>query len=113
MQEKDLKGPMGVGGLRVTGDFSRPNFRFQSYGPEATLEKAERAGWVGGRERDNECRKLEQKLGCFPAVTVKMASCTVPRVVPQGACCQTLSSAAPCLTAVSTGALKGFLFSAV
>lgn len=60
---------------------------------------------MGGNEYK---KKTVAKAEVFSlAVTVKMASCTVPQVAPWGACCLTLSSAVPCLTVVSTVALRG------
>ena len=45
---------------------------------------------------------LSEAVTFVSAATAKMASCTAPRVEPQGACCLKQSSAAPCPTAVST-----------
>lgn len=68
-------------------------------------------GWLGGwvvRKGAMDVGNSNKRWGVFSAVTVKTASCIVPRVSARGACCQTLSSAVPSLTAVSTAAQKGF-----
>lgn len=70
-------------------------------------ERSEQGGWVV-RKGAMGVENFSERWGVFSAVTAKMASCIVPRAAPQEACCQTLSSAAPSLTGVSTVALRGF-----
>lgn len=73
-------------------------------------ERSEQGGWVV-RKGAVGVENFSKRWGVFSAVTVKMASCIVPRAAPQEACCQTWSSAAPSLTGVSTVALKDFSLS--
>lgn len=106
-KKKSSEGPTGLGGLMVTDGDSRSNLRSRVMGLKPHWKEQSEQGRGRGTTNTYITKTSIKGWGVFSAVTVKMASCTVPRVVPRGACRLTLSSAAPCLTAVSTVALKG------
>lgn len=102
-----------TGMTNVEGDEVRKEVKTVALGPVAwrslvALAAAFQPGYGMGAGRRGQSALWEvgnpSKSGCdlLSAATVRMASCTAPRVEPRGACCPTRSSAAPCPTAVST-----------